>query len=118
MRRLPRPKPLWAWFAGAVLVGAIPIGLILAGIFAQDFQDWLVGTEDSRETGSVTIRNLGLVIAGLVALYLAIWRGLVAQRQADAAQQSLRNERYQKGAEMLGSNVLSVRLGGIFALQR
>ena len=66
----------------------------------------------------MTIRNLGLVIAGLVALYLAIWRGLVAQKQADAAQQSLRNERYQKGAEMLGSNVLSVRLGGIYALHR
>ena len=28
------------------------------------------------------------------------------------------NERYQKGAEMLGSEVLSVRLGGIYALQR
>ena len=66
----------------------------------------------------MTIRNLGLVIAGLVALYLAIWRGLVAQRQANAAQQSLRNERYQKGAEMLGNEVLSVRLGGIYALQR
>ena len=28
------------------------------------------------------------------------------------------NERYQQGAEMLGSDVLAVRLGGIYALQR
>ena len=30
----------------------------------------------------------------------------------------LRNERYQKGAEMLGNHVLAVRLGGIYALRR
>ena len=41
----------------------------------------------------------------------------MAQRQAEIAQRGLVNERYQKGAEMLGSNVLSVRLGGIYALQ-
>ena len=116
-RYLTSPKPSWAWVGGAVGIGAVTLGVILAGVFAQDFQDWLIGTDASRETGSTTVRNLGLVIAGLVALYLAVWRGLVAQKQAGAAQQSLRNERYQKGAEMLGSKVLSVRLGGIYALQ-
>ena len=66
------------------------------------------------------------------ALPLAIWRGLVADRQASASQQQaseaqrqaetaqgvLLNERYQTGAEMLGNETLSVRLGGIYALQR
>ena len=42
----------------------------------------------------------------------------MAERQADTARLSLLNERYLKGAEMLGSEVLSVRLGGIYALQR
>ena len=42
----------------------------------------------------------------------------MAERQADTAQQSLLNERYERRAEMLGSDVLSVRLGGIYALQR
>ena len=42
----------------------------------------------------------------------------MAERQADTAQQGLLNERYQRGAEMIGSDVLSVRLGGIYALQR
>ena len=77
------------------------------------------------ESGSTTIRNLGLVIAATIALPLAIWRSVVAAHQADAArkqsetaQRGLLNERYQKGSEMLGSNVLAVRLGGIYALAR
>ncbi len=83
---------------------------------------WLQG---DGESNSETLRNLGLVIAAVVALPLAIWRGVtadhqasIARNQADTARQILLNERYQKGAEMLGSSVLSVRMGGIHALQR
>ena len=75
----------------------------------------LRGDQDSLST---TVRNLGLVIGGIIAITLAVWRSKVAERQAATAQQGLLNERYQKGAEMLGSNVLSVRLGGIYALER
>lgn len=64
-----------------------------------------------RESGSTIIRNVGLLIGGLSAIVLAVWRNVISQR-------GLLNERYQKGAEMLGSDVLSVRLGGIYALQR
>ena len=84
--------------------------------------DWLSTTESdgtaNRESGSTTIRNLGLVIAAVVALPLAVWRSKIAERQAFIAQQDLLNGRYQTGAEMLGSDVLSVRLGGSFALDR
>ena len=79
---------------------------------------------ETAESNSTTIRNIGLVVGGIVAVMLAIWRSLVAQRQADTAQrqsetsqEGLLNERYERGAEMLGSSVLSVRLGGIYALQ-
>ena len=113
-RRLPSPKPRWAWITISTLIPTAVLGVTLAGVFSESFRDWLF----SDESGSTTIRNLGLVLAGLIALPLAIWRGLVAQKQADAAQLSLRNERYQKGAEMLGNERLSVRLGGIYALQR
>ena len=96
-----------------VLVAALALSIL--------FWDWLRGDE----SGSTTIRNLGLVIAAIVALPLAIWRSKVAERQADTAQRQSRtaqrgllNERYQKGAEMLGSQVLAVRLGGIYALAR
>ncbi len=69
------------------------------------------------ETDSTKIRNIGLLIAGVIALPLAIWRSWIGERQVSTAQQNLLNERYQKGAEMLGDSVLSVRLGGIYALQ-
>ena len=94
-----------------VLVAALALSIL--------FWDWL------DKSGSTKIRNLGLVLAAILALPLAIWRSKVAerqaataQRQAETAQRGLLNERYQKGAEMLGSHVLSVRLGGIYALAR
>ena len=102
--------------------------------------NWLQGQTDTQaqelestlESNSTTLRNIGLLVGGAIALVFALWRGLVAGHQADAArrqaevaqeqaglaQQGLWNERYQKGAEMLGSDVLSVRLGGIYALRR
>ena len=84
---------------------------------------WLRTTQQGTatlqfESGSTTIRNVGLAIAAAVALTIAIWRGQVAEKQAEIARQDLLNERYQKGAEMLGSKVLAVRLAGIYALQR
>lgn len=87
--------------------------------------EWLRNLQHGFESPSTTIRNLGLFLAAPIALGLAVWRARVADRQAEAAQTqvaisrgSLRNERYQKGAEMLGSEALSVRLGGIYALAR
>ncbi len=78
------------------------------------------------ESGSTTIRNLGLVILAAVGLPLAIWRSLIAERQGQAAhrqseiaEQNLRHDRFQKGAEMLGHpDIGSVRIGGIHALAR
>lgn len=95
--------------------------LMAAGLISIMHWDWL----KDGESGSTTIRNFGLVIAAIVALPLAIWRSIVAerqvataQRQSETAQRGLLNERYQKGAEMLGSSVPAVRLGGIYALSR
>ncbi len=79
------------------------------------FPEWLTG----GESASTTIRNLGLIIAAMVGLPLAVWRSLIAERQAETAQHNLLNERFHKGAEMLGHPQLrSVRLGGIYALAR
>ena len=97
------------------------IVLVAVLIFSILFWDSWRG----EESGSTAIRNLVLVIAAIVALPLAIWRSKVAERQAataqhqsEIAQRGLLNERYQKGAEMLGSELLAVRLGGIYALDR
>ena len=77
------------------------------------------------------IRNLGLLIAASLAAFLAVWRSQIAGhqaesasrqaetgiRQAETSERGLRNERYQRGAEMLGSEVISTRLGGLYALK-
>ena len=97
------------WIAGIAVV--LAIGVYLSWRFWDDLQG-------GPESLSTTVRNLGLVIGGVIAILLAVWRSVVGSSQADTAQRSLQNERYQKGAEMLGNNVLSVRLGGVYALRR
>ena len=102
----------WDWIPWVILlVVVVAIGLSLSWEFLDILHD------EERDSVSTTIHRLGILLGGVVAILLAVWRSIVAERQADTAQQSLLNERYQKGAEMLGNEVLSVRLGGIYALQ-
>ena len=106
--------------------------VVAAGVGFTAWQwDWLHGS-DPTTTASTTLRNMGLLIAGGLAIVFAAWRGWVAERQsataqrqaetaqeqADTAHQGLIYDRYQRGAQMLGSDVLSVRMAGIYALQR
>ena len=111
--------------AGRYLVGLIAALLVVAGLFVWCFWDWLRTVSGGYESGTATVRNLGLLVTAIIALPLAIWRSIVADRQAatarrqsETAARGLLNERYQKGAEMLGSAMLPVRLGGIYALAR
>ena len=111
----------------AVSVIGLGVGV---GVIACE-PGWVRGAEVGTESGSTTIRNLGFVIAGLIALPLAVWRAKAADqqarateqqaetalRQAETAQADLRNKRYQESAAMLGSDVLAVRFAGIYALQ-
>ena len=116
------PKHVRARFR-LYLVWLALVSAVVAGIWSLiNYWDWLqmeqVGEAVGKESGSTTVRNIGLIVAGVVALPLALWRSWVAQQQADTAQQSLLNERYQESAAMLGSDLLAVRLGGVYALQR
>lgn len=113
----------WFWrrrgyvvIGGGVIICATAVAVALPRLFAvaDNYWGWLAGDD----SGSTTISNVALVLAGVIALSLAVWRARVASRQADTAQQGLLYERYQKGAEMLGSQVNAVRLGGIYALDR
>ena len=104
LRHVVGREGFW-WIAGVVAI--LSIGTVLSWRFWEQFYG----------AGSTTIRNIVLVIAAPIALVLAIWRNIVAERQVETKQHGLLNERYQKGAEMLGSGVLTVRLGGIYALQ-
>lgn len=92
--------------------------LVVAVCFSVNHWEWL-------RSNANTIRVIALVVGGVIAIMLALWRSMIAERQAratqsqsDTAQLSLLNERYQKGAEMLGNKVLAARLGGIYALRR
>ena len=95
------------------------VAIIAASIWSlANFWDWLQRIDaGAGESNSTTIRNGGLIVVTIIALPLAIWRSTVAHLQANTAQRGLLNERYQKGTEMLGSPLLSVRLGGVYALQ-
>ena len=139
----------WAG-AGVALV----VGLVLAAGTAFSAIWW--GTLHSpQDSVSTTIRNLSILIGGVIAIILTVWRSLVAERQAktaedqaelarqnvllaqeesrrqaktaaDQAELARQNvllaqeqslvDRYQQGAEMLGNQVLTVRLAGIYAL--
>ena len=125
---ITRLIPAWAYIS----VSLVFILLVATGLMAYKW-DWFQSAGSSlEESNSTTLRNLGLVIGAIIAGILAIWRSAVADRQANAtnrqadvaqaqastAQESLRHDRYQRGAEMLGSELLPVRLAGISALKR
>ena len=97
------------WILSIVAIGGI--GILVSWLFWGELHC-------AKDSPSTTVRNLAFVIGGIIAIVLAVWRSRVSECQAATAQGSLLNERYQKGAEMLGSDVLAVRLGGIYALQR
>lgn len=105
--RLLSREGFW-WVTVIIAVG------VIGALISWGHWESLHGEEASP---SNTIRNIGFIIGGGVALLFALWRSRLAERQATTGQQGLLNERYQKGAEMLGSGILSVRMGGIYALQ-
>ena len=63
------------------------------------------------------LRNLVLIVGAPLAIGLAVWRSIVAQKQAEVAQEGLLSNRHQRAVEMLGHKFTSVRIGGIRALR-
>ena len=105
---LSRRGPEGFWVAVIILV-VLAVGAGLTWVY----WDWL----RAGESGSSTIRNVGFIIGAVIAMVLAVWRSRVAGRQAATSEHGLLNDRFQKGAEMLGSEVLAVRIGGIYGLR-
>ena len=121
---------LWRALGIVALVLAVTVGCVVGGLIV--FENWPnIGVDSWRARLNVA-RDVGIVLAGVIALLVAGWRGFAADRQAsaaqiqvdaalrqnDTAQTDLRDRGYQKGAEMLGSDLLAVRLAGIYALDR
>ena len=66
---------------------------------------------------SAVIRNIVLTLGTPLAVFLAVWRSSIAQQQAEVAQRGLLSARYQRAVEMLGHELVSVRIGGVYALR-
>ncbi|MDA8882528.1 pentapeptide repeat-containing protein [Alphaproteobacteria bacterium] len=80
------------------------------------FWGWLLG--DGSDSNSSILRNLSLLAVSVIGLPFVIWRSFTAHKQAKTSESGLQNDRYQKGAEMLGNKSLATRLGGVYALER
>lgn len=121
-RRCVTPASLFVKF---IFVASIAFFLIpfVAWALHQFASGFLV---DSLEILPLELGVHGYALMTIAALGFpfVLWRGIelrnqskAASKQSDIAQRNLLNERYQKGVEMLGSPTLSVRLGGIYALE-
>lgn len=136
-------RALWKGLLNLLKQDWLLVLLVLTAISAVIWfwGEWIIcdlGSED----GSV-LRNLSLVIGTILAIIVGIplawWRAHTswqqaeaaldqveksqeqvdtAQRQAETSASGLLNDRYQKGAEMLGSDTLATRLAGIYALEK
>ena len=113
------------------VIGAVAMFVFISGIAWVSY--WLAGyfrVLFSSTSSSLLLSSLGfhghvLVAIATIGMPIAIWRGYALHKQSAAAleqsntaQKNLLNERYQKGVEMLGSKELSIRFGGIHALER
>ncbi|MBN8181005.1 pentapeptide repeat-containing protein [Roseibium aggregatum] len=63
------------------------------------------------------VRNIGLIALGVIGTLLALWRSMVAHSAHKLSEKGLIIDRYQKGAQMLESSELSVRIAGVHALR-
>jgi uncharacterized protein YjbI with pentapeptide repeats len=120
---LKTPEALvWGAFLGIAAVGLVTLAASGAEIWTRDY--W-------GGNRSEILRNIGLLVLAVPALWLAWRRTNTASRQADianenketanrqqrVAERGMNVERYQKGAQMLESDELSVRIAGIYGLR-
>ncbi len=119
------------WFVSAAF-GIMVAGGLVSWIFWEELHH-------KQDGFPITIRNLGLVIGGFIAILLAIWRSRVAEKQADTAQRQAENatktasaterqvtlalesfldKRYAEGVRMLGSDTAFIRSAGVDTVDR
>ena len=68
------------------------------------------------DSAGATLRNIGVVGGGLIAIVLALWHSSIARRQVDDSERDSLDAQFQKAAGMLGHNDLFMRIGGIVTL--
>lgn len=110
-------------FAG-LLAGVVIMAFALAFLLDSLSWDWERLTGSERPNLIEAWRNLGLIALGVVGVGLATWRSILAHQQNKNAiaqrlisERGMNVDRYQKGAQMLESEELSVRIAGIYGLR-
>ena len=105
----------------ALIILAVASVVGLLALLGWVVCNWETLTEG--ETGTASLRNMALVFGGPVAMALAVWRSIVAQRQAATAQRQVElsegdslDRQFQSAIEMLGHESLIVRFGGVHCL--
>ena len=107
-------KELWESIPPAWKCVLFGFSLFLVAVLCLDW--WLSG--GPQWSFSDTLHNVVLAGVAIVALIFAKQRIKVADEQTKISERDLRNERYQKGAEMLASGAIATRIGGVYALKR
>ena len=107
----------------------VALTLIIVAAMGEDI--FSLSYWGSLEDRSAVLRNLGLVAIGVIGLPFGIWRAITAYRQVQTANEQARIankqmeiagkgliiDRFQKGAALLHSKELPMRLAGIYALR-
>lgn len=97
----------------------------LVSEFGFQFTELAYWAEGSPNSRSEVLRNIGLLIIGMLGIWFAMWRTRIADRnsqiarqQATVAEQGQITDRFAKAIELLSSGQIRSRIGGIHALQR
>lgn len=116
--RVMRRRWLWMLAIGAGAL-VLTVGLTL-GLYwlAYGFGKLWLGDGSASFSQGISFHGLVLIAIATIGVPFALWRSLALQKQSDIAQSGLLDDRYQTGIELLGHAKLSVRLGGIYALER
>lgn len=112
--------PVVLLLAIPAMAADIPVEPHTHTYFSWEFWGYGSGT-----TRSEIFRNLGLALIAFVGLLFGVWRAWTAHRQAEAsvnqakvAQEGHITDRFTKAVEQLGSENVTVRIGGVYALKR
>lgn len=85
------------WLGGLVTV-VVSVGfviLLLSAIIEFANASW------SDDPNAEALRNAGLVLAAIIGIPFLVWRAVVAQKQADVAEQALFNDKLKAAADDL-----------------
>ena len=89
--------------------------LVVLGLLYPVVQYWGWLSEKYAVNSNI-IRNIVLTISPILALLIALWRIRIADKQTEISEKNNLDSFFQKGVEMVGSQSVGLRIGGIYSL--